>query len=222
MSETYSIPHTPSACFDFQNTTLDYCKTNKQRLQIPEEKLTLAVGIQTTYVAAYHLAAEPSTRSPQATADRDQKWDQLREVLVDIYNHYLINNPVLTDADRTVLHINTMGGRVTTYAAPASAPIITLVTEEASALRIIYSDPSASGSHYKPDGVAFCELCYKVGDPAPASPGECNERFNISRSHDALPFDQTQRGKQVYIYARWVNKNGKTGSWGNMVGGLIP
>ncbi len=68
----------------------------------------------------------------------------------------------------------------------------------------------------------FCELRYQVGGTAPATPADCNETANISRSHAALQFEPEDRGKAVYLFARWTNRNGKTGPWGGMLTGLVP
>lgn len=99
---------------------------------------------------------------------------------------------------------------------------MSLVAEEASVLHVIYSDPSAPGTHYKPANVAFCELVYKLGDPVPKNAGECPERYNVCRSHEGIVFTQDQRGKTIYAFARWVNKNGKMGPWSDLVKAIIP
>jgi hypothetical protein len=106
--------------------------------------------------------------------------------------------------------------------APSSTPILTLVSEEISVLHIVYADSGAPNTHYKPANVAFCEICYKVGDPTPATIAECTERYNISRSHEGMVFTPQQRGKNIYTYGRWVNKNGKLGPWSNLVSAIIP
>ena len=223
MSETYSIPSSPIAFFDFQRGVLAYCNEAASRLNIPADKLSDAATKQNPYEAAYRVAADSSTQNPTATADRNEKAAILKDVIIDIYDHNLLNNILLTDADRKALHINTAtGGGGTSTPAPLTSPIITMVPEEASALHVLYSDPSAPGTHYKPAGVAFCELCYKVGEPAPATIAECTERHNIARSHEAIVFQHEQRGKTIYAHARWVNKNGKTGPWGNLVTAIIP
>ena len=133
-----------------------------------------------------------------------------------------MNNDAITSADKEALHIHESAGGGSISPAPITTPFITLTSEEIGALRVIYSDSSAPGTHYKPTNVAFCELWYQIGGTAPATPTDCNQSANISRSHAPLQFAPEHRGKAVYAFARWVNRNGKTGPWSGMVTALVP
>ena len=169
------------------------------------------------------MAHNKNTQSPAATAARDGVWNLLLPELIDLYDHHLVNNDAISIADKEALHIHgTSGSSGIPAPAPVSTPVITLVSEEISVLHVVYSDSASSGAHYKPANVAFCELNYKVGEPAPTGVEQCADRYNIARSHEGITFSGDQRGKMIYVYARWVNKNGKTGPWSGLVSGLIP
>jgi len=147
----------------------------------------------------------------------------LEPPLASLYNHYIINNDAIGAADKEALNVHFTGnGSGSSSPSPTSTPVITLISEEISVLHVVYSDSTAPGTHYKPGNVAFCELCYKIGDAAPTGIAECNERYNIARSHEGIVFTPSQRGKNIYVYARWVNKNGKVGPWSNLVSAMIP
>lgn len=221
--ETYSIPTGPTARYDFQRNAIVILTPNVPIWKIPTEKILQMSALATTYELTYAVANNKSTQSPAATAARDAAWSPLEVALIDIYDHYLINNDFVSAADKEALHIHSSSGNPgTSSPAPTSTPVIALVSEEISVLHVVYSDSTAPGTHYKPGNVAFCELNYKVGDPAPAGVAECTERYNIGRSHEAVVFGPDQRGKTIYTYARWVNRNGKLGPWSNMVSALIP
>jgi hypothetical protein len=147
----------------------------------------------------------------------------LKPSLVDLYNDYLLNNDAISAADKQALNLYSVSrGGNTPSPSPSTTPIVTLSSEKISVLHVIYSDPSTPASHAKPKGVAFCELWYKIDGAAPTSPEECTENCFISRTHDPIVFSPTQRGKTVFVYARWVNRNGKTGPWSGLVTAIIP
>jgi hypothetical protein len=56
----------------------------------------------------------------------------------------------------------------------------------------------------------------------PVTASDCHDRNYVSRSHASITFENEQRGKILYAFARWVNKNGKYGPWSGMISALIP
>ncbi|MDD5185426.1 MAG: hypothetical protein PHS84_09225 [Paludibacter sp.] len=220
--ETFSIHSGPTAQHEFAANALKLVTANAVAWGIPEARVTKLTASFSDYDAKFAITSNPSTQSPAATVARNTAWDVVKVDLNDVYKHNLLNNDAISSADKDTLHINVSGGGKSITPAPTTTPIISLTSEEIGALRVIYSDSSAPGTHYKPDNVVFCELCYKIGGTAPVTPAECNESANISRSHAALQFTPESRGKTVYVFARWVNRNGKTGSWSGMVTALVP
>ena len=220
--ETFTIPVGQAARYEFQTNAIERCVANATAWGIPADKITNIVALQADYDSKYAITSNRSTQSPAATVSRDASWDLLEVALDYMYTHYLLNNDAISVSDKEALHIhNTSGGGAPTPA-PTSSPIVSLTSEEISALHVIYSDPSAPGKHYKPGNVAFCEVWYKIDAPAPVSPSECLEHVNISRSHEPIQFEPEQRGKTVYGFARWVNRNGKTGPWSSSFSAMIP
>jgi hypothetical protein len=221
--ETYSIPTSPSACYDFERDVIPLCVTNAKVWGIPDDKITSITVLRTDYELKYGVTNNRSTQSPSATAAREAAWSPLKDGLTDMFNHYLLNNDAISTEDKETLHIHltsTGGGSPTP--APTTTPIISLTAEEISVLHVVYADSSSPTSHSKPLNVAFCEMCYKVDGAAPASPSECTERYNVARSHEGIVFAAEQRGKALYGFGRWVNRNGKYGPWGGMFSSIIP
>ncbi|MEO7311596.1 MAG: hypothetical protein ABIX01_14425 [Chitinophagaceae bacterium] len=221
--ETYNIPTGLTLRLEFSRNAVDRCITNATAWGIPE---TL-IGTITTRLASYErkhsVAANTATRSQTAIADRDGDWVPLLESLDELYTQHLLYNSDLSAAEKVALHINQLGG---TGASPTPArdttPIVSLVAEEISVLHVVYADSANQTSHSKPAGVAFCELWAKIDGAAPASPADCTLRYNISRTHEGIVFEPGARGKTVYGYARWVNKNGKTGPLSSVFSAIIP
>jgi len=221
--ETYSIPSTPSAQFDYQRNLVTRCTAGATTWGIPAAKLTALAAPRATYEQAFVAASNAGSQNPSLTAAREAAWAAYVPLLDDLLKHQVINNAAISAADKVALYIHTNGGKSTAPApAPATTPVVSLVPEEASMLHVVYADSSSPTVHSKPANVAFCELAYKVGDPAPASVVDCPLRHNTSRSHEAMPFAPEQRGKAIHAYARWVNKNGKLGPWGGVVTAFVP
>ena len=220
--ETYSTPTSPSACYDFEKDIISLCVLNAIAWGIPPEKITAITALRTDYELKYGITSNRSTQSPAATAAREAAWSSLKDGLIDLFNHYLLNNDAISVEDKEALHIHlTAGGGGSVSPAPTSTPIISLTAEEISVLHVVYADSASPASRSKPLNVAFCEVVCKIGE-LPASPAECSERYNISRSHESIIFTPEQRGKTLYGFARWVNKNGKQGPWSGLFSAIIP
>lgn len=220
--ETYSIPTGPSTCYDYQKAIINLCAINAAAWGIAIDKLNIIKALSADYELKYNVANNRSTQSPAATAAREASWIPVKEALIDLFNHHLLNNDAISTEDKEALHIHlTKGGGGNIAPAPTTTPIISLTAEEISVLHVVYADSASPASHSKPSSVAFCEVVCKISD-LPASPAECTERYNISRSHESIIFTPEQRGKTLYGFARWVNKNGKQGPWSGLFSAIIP
>jgi hypothetical protein len=221
--ETYSMPTSPTARYEFQRNAVETCTTNAVLWKISADRLTAIAPLRADYELKYAVTNNPSTQSPSATAARDASWDLLEVVLTDLYDHDILNNDAIPAGGKEILHIHNTGtGGGTSAPVPTTTPVVTLAAEEISVLHVLFSDSETPASHSKPANVAFCEINYKIDAPAPTVPSDCSERANITRSHEALVFPPNQRGKTIYAFARWVNRNGKTGPWSGMVTAIVP
>jgi hypothetical protein len=221
--ETYSFPSTQSGQFEFQRNAISLVQANFQQWQLAPDTVNPLLPLQSDYEQKYSVANNWSTQSPAATTARNASWDVLKVGLTTLYNEQLLNNPRISPADKEALQIHYYSsGGGTSSPAPTTTPVVTFVSEEISVLHVVYSDSATPGVHAKPSNVAFCELACKIGEPAPTDISECIAQYNISRSHDGIVFSPDQRGKTIYAYARWMNKNGKFGPWSNMVSAIIP
>jgi hypothetical protein len=221
--ESYSMPTSPRACYEFCSNTYKMCTANATAWNIPSTIIADMKTVYDPYEKDYLVANNRSTQSPAVTAARDASFEPVKTLFTKVYNTYLLNNDLISAADKQALGINiiTQGGYAP-YPAPNTTPNITLSSEKIAILYIILSDSATPNTHAKPDGVAFCEIRYMISDTAPTSPEACPLNKYIGRSHEAIPFDPSQRGKMIYLYGRWVNRNGKTGPWSGMVIAIIP
>ena len=220
--ETYCMPTGLSACYDFQKNVISLCANHASAWGISQDKVNTIMVLSTDYESKYSVANNRSTQSPAATAAREASWTPLKEALIDLFNHHLLNNDAISLENKEALNIHLIGGGGGSVApAPTTTPIVSLTAEEISVLHVVYADSASPASHSKPVSVAFCELVCKISQ-LPVSPSECTERYNISRSHESIVFSPDQRGKTLYGFARWVNRNGKQGPWSGLFSAIKP
>ncbi|WP_163714534.1 hypothetical protein [Mangrovibacterium lignilyticum] len=223
MKKSYSIPTILAEQYSFQRTVTELLAQKATEWGVAPEQATLIQGLSTTYESKYEAASNSQTQSPALTSSRRAAWKPLIAAISDLYNNNLLYNGAITAEDQDALHIHEiiLGAR-TPYDAPVSSPSISMSTEDVSTLHVNYTTTASSKSHRKPAGVAFCELACKIGGDAPAGIEECTAHYNISHSNQEIVFTPEQRGKTVFTYARWVNKNGKNGPWSNPITSIIP
>ena len=220
--ETYNIPTSPTARFDYQRNAVETCTANAGPWKISADRLTKIAPLRADYETKFAVTNNPSTQSPSATAARDAAWALYEVALIDMYDHDILNNENIPADGKDALHIHyTSTGGGSSSPAPTTTPMVTLTAEEISVLHVVYADSANPSSHSKPANVAFCELVYNLDTPT-TSPDDCKYRANITRSHEAIIFTPAQRGKTVNAFSRWVNRNGKTGPWSGMVTAIVP
>ena len=74
----------------------------------------------------------------------------------------------------------------------------------------------------KPKGYDGAVLIWDVLDTPPQRPEDLTHHTMASRTPYTLLFDETQRGKTVYIAAAWQNNRGNIGVWSEIQTAIIP
>lgn len=221
--ETYCLPTSPTDCFDFQRNAIDLCSANAANWNIPETKITDLNTLRADYEPKFIVTNNKNTQSPSATVARNAAWALLKFAITDLYNGSLLHNEAIDEETKKCLNIKfTSSGRGVPTPTPTTTPIVSLIADEISTLKVVYSDSGSTSTRSKPMGVAFCELCYGIDGELPKSPNDCPQRVNISRSGETIIFQPDQRGKTVAGFARWVTKSGKFGPWSALFSAIVP
>ena len=223
--ESFSFPTTVSGCYIFEQFAISKATTNETAWGIAAAKITAITPTQLIYEQWYKETTNKQTRSMAATSARNLAWEKLKPELKDLYDTCLLYNPAITNDDKSALgiHIRDTEDK-SAKRTPVSSPVFFFSSEETSILHPVFTDSSNPLSHAKPDGVGFMEIVAKIGlaTAPPASVADCALNYHISRSHEAIEFDSTDRGKTFFAFGRWVTNNGKSGPWSGMVSGIIP
>lgn len=221
IKQSYFIPQGIHARFDFQQNAVDTVKTKTTLWGIPVDVITdLSTG-RAVYENWYQVCANKKTQNEVSTLGRDMAWDKYEVLIRILYDIYLMNNDKLSDEDRTAIGIHLIGGPKTVVMKEmTTTPVLIMISEEQAALHAVYTDSATPSSHAKPPKVAFLEIWATIkahGIAPPATAAECELHYNISRNHQVITFEQEERGKTFYAFARWVTTTGKQGIWSNMV-----
>jgi len=74
----------------------------------------------------------------------------------------------------------------------------------------------------KPKNTDGAVIIWAAPDSPPASHAELTRHAMASRTPHALAFDETERGKTVYVSAAWQNERGNLGPWCDMLTAIVP
>lgn len=219
----FAFPVSMAEFFGFERNANQIIFPNAVAWGVTAEQLAKFTLRRDIFEADYLVADNDGWQNPIFTKKRNDSATLLKETLSEIYEKNIVYNDTIDAETKGALHIHDMEGNCgATIPTPRTAPIVSLVVKEISILRVVFSDLLTPLSHAKPDSLAFCELAYKVDAPAPETAKDCTDRFLVSRSNSSFVFEQEQRGKKLYAYARWVNKNSKYGPWSEIITAIVP
>jgi len=74
----------------------------------------------------------------------------------------------------------------------------------------------------KPEGYDGAVIVWDVLDAPPARPDDLTLHTMASRTPHVIEFDETERGRTVYIAASWQNERGLIGQWSEIQSAVIP
>ena len=225
VSESISIPTGVAAFFEFEKYVIAQCITNETLWGVPAPKLLSIASTKTVFENFYAITFNKQTRNVASTAARDQMWDKLELAIRDLFNTCLLNNPAITAEDKAALGIKiTDSSQKTSGKVPVTTPVTSFTSEEISVLHVIIADSNNTDSHAKPHGIGYMEIAAKldIATAAPASVADCTLRYHVSRNHEPIEFEDTERGKTFFAYSRWVKTNGDSSPWSGMVSAIIP
>jgi len=157
---------------------------------------------------------------PSATTMKNDARKRNEKIARDFVQRFLYWPPV-TDGDRVNMDL------------PLRDPIRTpqlIVTEEVefdlklSRIRAIEVHFRVKGAENKakPDGYDGAVMIWDILAAPPTRPADLTRHTMASRTPNILEFDETERGKTVYISAAWQNERGTTGPWAEVVSAVVP
>ena len=209
---------------DYLQPIPGYLTTNKVRLGVSDPNLATLNGQFASWNTTYPLSQNKDTRTSAITKTKNLLKKQTSGTLRKIYAD--IPESALNVDDRAILRIIFRDTNPSPAPVPTTIPGISLHGGDGSQVIIRYiilgGEPGSRSNRKKPEHVKYMEFCYKIGDPAPVNPEQCNLRVIISKIPYYLNLDSALSGKPLRGFGRWVNTRNQPGPWSAMVSINIP
>lgn len=185
---------------------------------IPQEAIN---NLNDTYANWY--TAYVRTFSSDAMVDiegRQRAYRQSAKTVRTFVRQYLRFAPV-TDDDRTAMGINNYDPVRTAHFHVAE---LVELTTKLKSIRTILASFKVKGSdgRAKPSGYTGAVVAWDVLDQPPKRPEDLGRQKLASRTPYLIEFDETERGKTVYISVAWQNKRGIMGQWSEIQSAIVP
>ena len=161
----------------------------------------------------------PGTRTKLITATKKEKRAEYEKLLIVLAANIRVNTR-LTDDDRRAAGIPIRDSKPTPSPVPVTYPVVSVDTSTMRRLIVRYRD-SGTETKAKPKGVHGAEIKWIISDERPMVEELINSAFD-TRTPYTIDFEDSQRGKRVWICLRWENTRGEKGPWGPMVNAIIP
>jgi len=202
----------------FYNTSIPYLITNKVRLNVSADTVTALNDLRTEWNDVYPKAKNPAESTRPLRERKDQLIKEIENTMRSAYGD--IPESALTLDDRLTLNLPERDSEPSPRPAITQTPFIKVNSREGAQMEFICrTDSDASRASINPDSDGI-ELVYKIGDPAPATPSECNRFFISSKAKFNVKLDVSDAGKKMHGFARWKNTSddNKSGPWTSFSG----
>jgi hypothetical protein len=223
--ELYSIPSTANQFNKYQDSFFDLVSTNATAWGIPAANVTKITALRSKWAPAYKAQADEYTASKANKIARNNAQEEYVVEIRNIIEQFILNKSVVPEEKKATLGIKTKKqGVASTESQSQGFPVIEIRSKAPLAHSIFFHDSVATTSKAKPNGVAFCELRFKVvetGASAPISADDFTDYELISKNGAEVHFKDTQRGKTVHYFSRWRRNDGSTGPLSSFSSGCI-
>jgi hypothetical protein len=192
--------------------------TNPEWTHIPQAAQTELLSAYTAWYSAFVLTLKP--HSSVETKEKNRVRLLSERALRAFVNQYLRFPPV-TDMDRDNMGIPNRDLIRTPHIDVKETVEFELKLRN---IREILVDFWVKGESHKakPDGYDGAVLIWDVLDTPPQRPADLTLHTMASRTPHAIEFDETERGRTVYVAASWQNERGNIGHWSEIQSAKIP
>ncbi|MDR0410723.1 MAG: hypothetical protein LBH75_01955 [Treponema sp.] len=214
------IPHSDGVFLEWAKTLLAYVSPKLMAFNIPQEALTPIQGLFTTYETAFEAAQNPN-RGKVDVLNKNEAKEALTQSLRFFIKAYLTYNPAVSDTDKKNMGLPLHDSTRTPVPVPTTIPEIELDSSIIRQVTAAFRD-AGSKKRGKPAHVHGVELRWGLLDNPPLSVEDLKNSAFDTASPYTFTFDETERGKALYICPRWENNKGDKGPWGEIYKAIIP
>jgi len=194
---------------------------------IPTTETAALTASQTNWAGAFAVGGkgQKTLRTSQQTKAKNVARKSFEKTIRTFVKRWITGNTSITDAQRTALRVTIPSTSRTHEKVPTSVPNVTIEAVKGNTLEFNYSKGTADEgkSHRgKPAHTHGMKIYYKLGDPAPASPDDCNKSTTVTKSPYLITFAPIDAAKKVYCYCCWVNNREQEGPLTQMLTAVVP
>jgi hypothetical protein len=185
---------------------------------IPQKDRDAFTTAYTDWDRAYAITVKPHT--PPETREKNRVKKGAEKHVRDFVNQYLRFPPV-TDEDRDNLKIPNYSGIRSPKSRPSERVEFSFRIKGIRQVQVEFRVQGAANKA-RPANYAGAVAVWDVPEKAPARPEDLARHALASRTPYTIEFDETQRGKTVYVALCWENEKGQRGAWSEMQSTIVP
>jgi hypothetical protein len=164
------------------------------------------------FAAAYALATNPATRTT-ITIDTKDTAKAAMLVTVRRYAQLIKSDVAVNDEDKLALGIGIRDLVPTPIVAPATFPLLNPVGAGPLTHELRFADNLTPDSRAKPAGALGMQLFRSIGVVPPGSAAAASFLAFVTKQPYVSAFDEADKNKTAYYYARWQTRTGLVGPW---------
>jgi hypothetical protein len=192
--------------------------SNPEWKHIPKED---SDGLNAAYLDWYTFYApmlKPSTKAD--TVEKDKARKRAEKVIRPFVKQYLHFRPV-TDGDRVNMGLPVYEETRTNHIEVKEIVEYMLKLRNIREI-VVHFWVKGAANRAKPDGYEGALIIWDVLDKPPSRPEDLKRHTVASKTPYALRFDETERGKTMYICAAWQNRRSNVGQWSEIQSAIVP
>jgi hypothetical protein len=202
----------------FKNLTQYVAQKAAEWKHIPKEDLDEFTLAYSAWFTAYSVTLKP--HAPTQTAEKNRVRKAREKQLREFVNRFLRYRPV-TDADRDNMGIPNPDLVRTVHMEPKEEVEFDFKIR---GIRQVHVDFKVRGAanKAKPRDYDGAFIIWDILETPPTRPEELNRHVLASKTPHTLKFDETERGKTVYVALCWLNGRSIMGLWSDIKSTIVP
>ena len=214
------IPHSDGAFLEWARTLIAYVIAHLLAFNIPQDALPPIQALLSAYETAFTAAQNPN-RGKVDVLNKNETRNALKAALRTFVKAYLTFNPAVTNVDKESMGLPLYDGTRTPAPVPTTMPELELDCSVIRQISVYFKD-AGSDRRAKPAHVHGIELRWALLDNPPASVEDLTKSAFDTANPYTFKFDETDRGKALYICPCWENSRGEKGPWGEISKAIVP
>lgn len=210
---------------DFQENLIQQVVQNKVAWHIPQDEIDELLPLQQAWKDAWKKASNRKLRTQVDVETKNIARTKFKTALRPFLQARVRHNRYVNDGAQMACGIKPRDRKPTRIKPPDTTVTIYTTINKGRELLVTFrqqSEEEGSSRYGKPKGVSRCELAYTIGRK-PEHAEDYDFTIQVSRNpHHFRNLHEKYFGKEIYIYARWINPRNEPGPWSGPFYSIIP